>query len=60
VFVLGTIATAAGEALCFEPLRRTLASTVWPSLTGSEIRGSGLGDQGPYYAALCAALEAPT
>jgi len=59
VFVLGTIATAAGEALCFEPLRRALAAAVWPSVARkSEIRGSGLGEDGPYYAALCAAFEA--
>ena len=60
VFVLGTIATAAGEALCFEPLRRALAAAVWPSVARrSEIRGSALGEDGPFYAALCAALEAP-
>ena len=59
VFVLGTIATAAGEALCFEPLRRALAAAVWPSVARrSEIRGSALGEDGPFYAALCAALEA--
>ncbi len=59
VFVLGTIATAAGEALCLEPLRRSLAAVVWPSLVRqSEIRGSALGEDGPFYAALCAALEA--
>jgi glucokinase len=57
VFVLGTIATAAGEALSFAPLRRRLADAVWPSLARSEIRGSALGTDGPYYAALCAALE---
>jgi glucokinase len=59
VFVLGTIATAAGEALCFEPLRRTLRESVWTALAHpSEIRGTALGPDGPYYAALCAALEA--
>jgi len=58
VFVLGTIATAAGEALSFAPLRRALANAVWPSLARSEIRGSALGADGPYFAALCAALEA--
>ena len=56
-FVLGTIATAAGEALCFAPLRRTLAEQVWVS-PGIDVRGSGLGEDRPYYAALCAALEA--
>jgi predicted NBD/HSP70 family sugar kinase len=59
VFVLGTIATAAGEALCFDPLRRALAAGVWPSVARrSEIRGSALGEDGPFYAALCAALQA--
>jgi glucokinase len=59
VFVLGTIATAAGEALCLEPLRRALAAAVWPSVARhTEIRASALGADGPFYAALCAALEA--
>jgi glucokinase len=59
LFVLGTIATAAGEALCFTPLRRMLAAAVWPSIAQRvAIRGSGLGEDRPYYAALCAALEA--
>jgi glucokinase len=57
VFVLGTIATAMGEALCFAPLRQRLAAAVWPSIAQRiEIRGSALGKDGPYYAALCAAL----
>jgi glucokinase len=59
VFVLGTIATAAGEALCFAPLRRMLATSVWDAVVhGVDVRGSGLGEDRPYYAALCAALEA--
>ena len=59
LFVLGTIATAAGEALCFRPLRAALAAQVWPSLARRvDVRGSGLGEDRPYYAALCAALEA--
>jgi glucokinase len=58
MFVLGTIATAAGEALCFEPQRRALAAAVWPSVARkAEIRGSALGEDRPYLAALCAALE---
>jgi glucokinase len=57
VFVLGTIATAAGETLTLEPVRREVAQNVWPSLARSEIRASALGDDRPYYAALCAALE---
>ena len=59
VFVLGTIATAAGEALSLAPLRQMLAGVMWAPLGApSEIRGSALGADGPYYAALCAALEA--
>src|SRR6185295_1954697 len=52
VFVLGTIATAAGEALSLAPLREMLASVMWAPLGApSEIRGSALGADGPYYAA---------
>jgi len=59
VFVLGTIATAAGDALCLDPLRRALAAQVWPELVrGTEIRASALGAEGAFYAALCAAFEA--
>jgi len=57
VIALGTIAVAAGEALCLEPLRREVESRVWPSLfAGTEIRAAALGEEGPFYAALCAAL----
>jgi glucokinase len=56
--VLGTIPTAAGEALCFEPVRRMVAERVWPGLRAPlEIVPSTLGEEGPYRAALCAALE---
>jgi glucokinase len=56
--VLGTIPTAAGEELCFEPLRRMVAERVWPDLYAPlEIVPSQLGEEGPYQAALCAALE---
>jgi glucokinase len=58
VFVLGTIPTAAGEALSLGPLRRMLAEEMWAALGApSEIRGAALGRDLPYYAALCAALE---
>ncbi|HKA16619.1 MAG TPA: ROK family protein [Myxococcota bacterium] len=57
-FVLGTIATAAGEDLCFAPLRRELTAIASPWPVRCEIRGSGLGEEAPYCAALCAALEA--
>jgi glucokinase len=58
VVVLGTIATAAGEKLCFEPVRALVSAQVWPSLCdGMRILPSGLGDQLPYYAGLCVAIE---
>ena len=58
VFVLGTIPTAAGEALSLGPLRRMLAEQVWAALGApSEIRAAALGADLPYNAALCAALE---
>jgi glucokinase len=58
VVVLGTIATAAGEALCFDPVRALVKDQVWPSF-GEEMRilPSGLGDQLPYYAGVCVAME---
>jgi glucokinase len=58
VVVLGTIATAAGEALCFEPVRALVAAQVWPNLCdGMRILPSGLGDELPYYAGVCVAIE---
>ncbi|MBW2716520.1 MAG: ROK family protein, partial [Deltaproteobacteria bacterium] len=58
VVVLGTIATAAGEALCFEPVRALVTAQVWPSLCEEMlIVPSGLGDKLPYYAGVCVALE---
>lgn len=57
-FVLGTIAAAAGDALVLDPLRRHLAERVWPSIARHvEIRAAELGADGPFLAALCAALE---
>ena len=56
--ILGTIPSAAGETLCFEPLRRLVAERVWPDIgAGLQILPSALGDEQPYRAALCAALE---
>ncbi|MCH7599766.1 MAG: ROK family protein [Myxococcales bacterium] len=58
VVVLGTIATAAGEELCFEPVRALVNAQVWPTLRdGMRILPSGLGDQLPYYAGVCVAIE---
>jgi glucokinase len=59
LFVLGTIAAAAGEALSLAPLRRSLAERVWPAIARRcEIRASALGSDRAFYAALSAALEA--
>jgi glucokinase len=57
VIVLGTIPTAAGEQLCFEPIRRRVREHVWPQL-GERVRivPAALGERLPYYAGLCAAL----
>lgn len=56
VVVLGTIAVAAGEALCFEPVRRTVREHLWPDIAeGLSIRPAALGEDLPYFAALCAA-----
>jgi glucokinase len=56
--VLGTIPSAAGETLCFEPLRRLVGECVWPDIgAGLQILPSALGEEQPYRAALCAALE---
>jgi glucokinase len=58
VVVLGTIATAAGEALCFEPVRGLVGAQVWPTLRdGMRIVPSGLGEKLPYYAGVCVANE---
>jgi len=60
VVVLGTIAAAAGEALCLEPLRERVRAQLWPRLAeGLEIRAAELGDTLPDYAALAAAGRGP-
>jgi len=54
--VLGTIAVAAGEALCFGPLRERLATRLWPHQAESlEIVPALLGDALPEQAALAVA-----
>ena len=58
--VLGTIAAAAGEALCFAPLRRALATRLWPQqLERLEIVPAALGAALPERAGLAVALQAP-
>lgn len=55
--VLGTIAVAAGEALCFAPLRAQLAARLWPQQTERlEIVPAALGERMPERAGLAVAL----
>jgi glucokinase len=57
VIVLGTIPTAVGEALCFEPIRRAVRERVWgPLAEAVRIVPAALGERLPYYAGLSAAL----
>jgi len=57
--VLGTIAVAAGEALCFEPLRKLVAERVWPSYQEHlQILPASLGNELPQRAGVCVALDA--
>jgi glucokinase len=56
--VLGTIPSAAGEELCFAPLRAKVAQRVWPLLRRElRIVPSGLGAALPELAGLCVALQ---
>jgi glucokinase len=58
--VLGTIPTAAGETLCLGPVRERVRGRLWPGLAERlRILPAALGAELPYYAGLCAALEAP-
>jgi glucokinase len=58
VVILGTIPTAAGDALCLDPVRELVAARVWPLLgEGVEIRPAGLGAELGDYAGLSVALE---
>jgi glucokinase len=55
--ILGTIPTAAGEALCLRPVREQVLARVWPLLgRGLQILPSGLGPRLPYLAGLCVAI----
>lgn len=57
--VLGTIAVAAGEELCFAPLRERVARLVWSNqLEGLAIVPAALGDALPELAALAVAAGA--
>jgi glucokinase len=56
--VLGTIPTAAGESLCLAPLRRAVASRLWPAIASDlQILPAALGEEGPYLAGLSAASQ---
>jgi glucokinase len=58
VIVLGTIPTAAGDELCFAPLRQQVAAQTWPILSGGlEILPAALGPELPYLAGLAVAVE---
>ena len=56
--VLGTIAVAAGEELCFRPLRERVRARAWPFLTEHlAILPAALGASLPYHAAIGVAFE---
>ena len=55
VVVLGTIARAAGETLCLEPVRRLVAEQTWSRAGGPRIVAGELGDELPDRAALAVA-----
>jgi len=56
--VLGTIVVAAGEALSLEPVRAKVAQHVWPHQAPyMRILPAELGDELPYLAGVCAALD---
>lgn len=58
IIVLGTIAVAAGEELCFAPVREMVRARTWPShSTGLRIVPAALGDQLADYAGLSVAIE---
>jgi glucokinase len=56
--VLGTIPSAAGDALCLDPVRRQVAETTWPHVARDlRILPAALGARLPAHAALAVALE---
>jgi len=57
--ILGTIAVAAGESLCFEPLRKKLARVLWPQQSARvEVVPAALGRALPERAGLAVAMNA--
>ncbi len=56
--LLGTIAVAAGESLCFAPLRERLGEELWPQQARQlEVLPAALGDELPARAGLAIALR---
>lgn len=57
--VLGTIARAAGEALCLQPVRERVSRWVWAhQAPGLQIVAAELGDELPYRAGVGVAMDA--
>ncbi len=57
--VLGTIAVAAGEELCFAPLRKLVEERIWSSYARHlQILPASLGKELPERAGVCVALDA--
>jgi glucokinase len=58
MIVLGTIPTAAGDALCFDPVRRQVAATTWPQIARDvRIVPAALGANLASYSGLAVAAE---
>lgn len=56
--ILGTIAAAAGEALCLGPVRERVKARTWPRVSAElEIRPAALGAATAELAGICAGLE---
>lgn len=56
--VLGTIPTAAGEALCLQPLRDLVAEQLWPEFAADlRILPAALGEELPFFAGVGVALD---
>jgi glucokinase len=61
VVVLGTIAVAAGNELCFDPVRKQVADHTWPAIARDlRILPAALGDRLAAYSALAVAWEGRT
>lgn len=59
VVILGTIACAAGDELCFGPVRDLVRARTWPALARNlQIVAASLGDATADHAGICVGLEA--